>query len=102
MPSNFCRLYQKCKVNYVSLYDSMNLGTLCSRTISLTYILESLSIESVLAIGKKWVLFVNLSTTTHMEFFPIDVLGKLTTTSMDISSHFHSKIGNNGKSLVGL
>ena len=44
--------------------------------------------------GKKWAGLVNLSTITYMALYLVDVLGKLITKSIEMLSHFHSRISN--------
>jgi len=39
--------------------------------------------------GRKWVLFVSLSTMTHMISYPLGTLGRATTKSIAIFSNFH-------------
>jgi hypothetical protein len=49
----------------------------------------NLSRESVILMGRKWALFVSLSTITHTSSCPLGSLGRPTTKSIAIWSHFH-------------
>lgn len=60
------------------------------------------SMGSVFFMGKKWALFVKWSTTTHRELFLDEVLGNQISKSIEISSHFHSRIGSSYNSPMGL
>jgi hypothetical protein len=44
------------------------------------------------AIGMKWADLVKWFTMTHIELYPREVRGKLTMKSMQLFSHFQSKI----------
>jgi len=82
-------LSQNFDVNHESRFDKMETGTSYGLYISRIYISASLSIEFVILIGRKWVLFVSLSTMTHMISYPLGTLGRATTKSIAIFSNFH-------------
>ena len=85
-------LLQNANVKQLSLSKMIDIGTPWSRTISFTYKSANCSSEYVILIGKKCADLVNLSTITHTTSCPLVVLGKPTTKSMEICSHFHSGI----------
>ena len=82
-------IFQKRKVNRLSLSEIMDSGTPYSLTISLRYVLVTFSILYVSLIGRKCVDLVCLSTITQMVSCPPDVLGNFVMKSMVIRSHFH-------------
>ena len=92
VPRELCSDYQNLEVNLLSLSYIMDMGTPCSRTISLMYFLVSFFILQVSLIGRKCADFVNRSTITQMVFRPPVVLGNLVIKSIVIRSQFHSGI----------
>ena len=92
-PEPCVTLCQKTEVKVDPRSDIMLTGTPWRQTIRLTYNLASLSVEYIFLMGKKWTVFVNLSTITQMASYPLDVRGKPLTKSMAIMSHFHSGMG---------
>ena len=92
VPKAFCSDCQNLEVNLLSRFEIMDMGTPCSRTISLRYVLVNFSNLSVSLIGRKCADLVNLSTITQMVSSPLAVLGNFVMKSMVIRSHFHSGI----------
>ena len=92
VPKDFYSDCQNLEVNLLSWFEIMDIGTPCSHTISLRYVLVSFSNLSVSLIGRKCADLVNLSTITQMVSSPLAVLGNLVMKSMVIRSHFHSGI----------
>jgi hypothetical protein len=79
-----CNLPKNINVNRESTFDTIEIGTPCNLTISHTYIFASLSMESVILMGRKWMLFVSLSTITHMISCSLGSLGGPMTKSIAI------------------
>jgi hypothetical protein len=56
----------------------------------------------VVATSMKWADLVKRSTMTHIELYPHEVRGKPTMKSMQMFSHFHSRILKGCRFLTGL
>jgi hypothetical protein len=72
--------------------NTMETGTLCSLTIFYTYISTNLSKESVILMGRKWALFLSLSTITHTTSCPLGAFCRPMTKSIalfDPFPHWH-------------
>jgi hypothetical protein len=82
-------LFQNFDMNRESRSDTMETRTSYGLIVSRVYISASLSIEFVILMGRKWVLFVSLSTMTHMTSCLLATLGRATTKSIAIWSYFH-------------
>ena len=93
VPIASCNFCQNLDVNWVPLSDTMDTGTPCSDTMCLMYNYAYCATELVVLTGRKYADFVNLSTITHMESYPLCVLGNPTIKSIAIRSHFHSGNG---------
>ena len=91
VPRAFYRLCQNLEVNRWSLSNTIETGTPCLLTISLTYRENKWSIKKLTFMGKKWADFVNWSTITQIALLPLKFLGKPVIKSIVICFHFHSR-----------
>ena len=94
LPKLLWRLSQKYDTNLVSLSEIILKGTPCCLNISYMYLFASASVDCPTLKGMKWALLVSQSMITHIALFPLGLLGRPTTKSMVILSHFHSGIGS--------
>ena len=101
VPVAFWKLFQKCVVNLGSLSDIMDIGTPCSRTISLMYNRQNISSVKVIRTARKCADFVSQSTITYTASCLRDVRGKWVTKSIVACSHFHSATSNGWSSPTG-
>jgi hypothetical protein len=85
--------FQKLEVNFVSLSGTVSLSIPCSLNISFMNMLEiSISLQVNLT-RIKWEDLLNLSDTTMMASFYLVNVGNPVMKSMEMVSHFHSRIG---------
>ena len=89
LPNASRTFFQKFERNCESLSDTILVGTPCNRMTCLTYALARASTLLVSFMGMNLAVLVNLFTITHIVLLPPRLLGKATTKSMDIESHFH-------------
>lgn len=85
---------QKCEMNFVSLFDTIDLGTPCRCTMSLKKSLAIWEASFVLLHGRKCTILDNLSTTTKMESNPTLVFGRPSTKSIERSIQGSVGTGN--------
>jgi len=93
--------FQKENVNFTFLYDIITLGIPCSLNIYLIKISTICNILKVDWTRIKCVDLLNLSTTTIIESFYLFVSGSPVIKLSVMTSHFHSRIGNESSNPVG-
>ena len=102
VPKASWKLHQNWEVNLRSLSDIIETGTPCSLTISLINNSVSLDTDHLVLNGRKWEVFISRSTITQTPSNPACVLGKPTTKSIVMCSHFHWGIYNSWSNSDGL
>lgn len=93
--------FQNLEVNLLSLLEMIFLGTPCNLVISQMKIFDISLAELVNLTATKCTTLLNLSITPMIVSCCLNVLGNPVTKSMDITSHFHSKMGIGCNNLVG-
>lgn len=91
-PNARCNDFQNQDVNLLSLSGIIDVGTPCSLTISLMYVIAHISILFVSFIGRKSADSVRRSIITQIVSYSLDVLGIFVMKSMVICFHFHLSI----------
>jgi len=102
VPKALYKHFQKLDTKLEAQSETIDLGTPCNITTSLTYKGTKPEAEFVVFMGIKWETFVNLSITTQIASLLLGEQGKPTTKSMVMFSHFHIGISSGFNNPAGL
>lgn len=92
MPKPANNAFKKLELNFTSLFDIIFFGTPCNLFTYLMKTYDTLLAENVDFTRMKCTTFVNLSTMIMMESCCFTIHRKPAMKSMEITSHFHSRI----------